>query len=103
MTRRVISAGAAILGIILSACASTQATKHQNPQVVSVWPDRSASAVLDPTVESRIDVILSSMSLEQKIGQMTQADIRYISPDEVRQYYVGSILNGGGAWPSMRK
>lgn len=41
------------------------------------------------------------MTLEEKVGQMTQADIRYITPAEVRRYYIGSILNGGGAWPSM--
>lgn len=41
------------------------------------------------------------MTLEQKVGQMTQADIRSITPDDVRRYYVGSILNGGGAWPAM--
>jgi beta-glucosidase len=41
------------------------------------------------------------MTLEQKIGQMTQADIRSITPDDVRRYYIGSILNGGGAWPAM--
>ncbi len=43
------------------------------------------------------------MTLEQKIGQMTQADIRSITPDEVRRHYIGSVLNGGGAWPGMRK
>ncbi|HET8750365.1 MAG TPA: glycoside hydrolase family 3 N-terminal domain-containing protein, partial [Sphingomicrobium sp.] len=41
------------------------------------------------------------MTLEQKVGQMTQADIRSITPDDVRRYYIGSVLNGGGAWPAM--
>jgi beta-glucosidase len=41
------------------------------------------------------------MTLEQKIGQMTQPDIRSVTPEDVRRYYIGSILNGGGAWPSM--
>lgn len=41
------------------------------------------------------------MTLNQKIGQMTQADIRSITPDDVRRYYIGSVLNGGGAWPAM--
>ena len=41
------------------------------------------------------------MTLEQKVGQMTQPDIRSVTPDDVRRYYIGSILNGGGAWPSM--
>ena len=43
------------------------------------------------------------MTLAQKIGQMTQPDVRYISPEEVTQYYIGSVLNGGGAWPAMNK
>jgi beta-glucosidase len=41
------------------------------------------------------------MTLEQKVGQMTQPDIRSVTPDDVRKYYIGSILNGGGAWPGM--
>jgi beta-glucosidase len=41
------------------------------------------------------------MTLEQKIGQMTQPDIRSVTPDDVRKYYLGSVLNGGGAWPGM--
>jgi beta-glucosidase len=41
------------------------------------------------------------MTLEQKVGQMTQPDIRSVTPDDIRRYYIGSILNGGGAWPSM--
>jgi beta-glucosidase len=48
-----------------------------------------------------VQSIVAGMSLEQKVGQMTQADIRSITPDEVRRYYIGSVLNGGGAWPSM--
>jgi len=41
------------------------------------------------------------MTLEQKVGQMTQPDIRSVTPDDVRRYYIGSVLNGGGAWPGM--
>lgn len=55
------------------------------------------SAALD----GRVRAIVARMTLEQKIGQMTQAEIRSITPDDVRRYYIGSILNGGGAWPSM--
>ena len=50
-----------------------------------------------------ISLIVAGMTLEQKIGQMTQPDIRYVTPGEVRTYYIGSVLNGGGAWPGMRK
>ena len=54
-------------------------------------------------IERRVKAIVAGMTLEQKVGQITQADIRSITPDQVRRYYVGSILNGGGAWPSMDK
>jgi beta-glucosidase len=49
-----------------------------------------------------VHAIVAGMTLEQKIGQMTQADIRSVTPEDVRRYYIGSILNGGGAWPGMK-
>src|SRR5258708_24022977 len=39
------------------------------------------------------------MSLEDKVGQMIQADIASISPAELRTYKLGSILAGGNAAP----
>jgi beta-glucosidase len=39
------------------------------------------------------------MTLEEKVGQMIQADIASISPAELRTYRLGSILAGGGAAP----
>ncbi len=54
-------------------------------------------------MEQRIAAIVAGMTLEQKIGQMTQAEISSITPEQVRKHYIGSILNGGGAWPNMVK
>jgi len=71
-------------------------------QAIDAWSERSA-ARLDPASEARIAAIVAGMTLEQKIGQMTQPEIRSITPDQVRQYYIGTILNGGGAWPQMNK
>src|SRR3954452_25325486 len=34
---------------------------------------------------------------------MSQADIRDGTPDDVRKYRLGSILNGGGAFPGNNK
>ena len=55
----------------------------------------------DEAQEARIRAIVAGMTLAQKLGQMTQPEIRAITPAEVRQYYIGSVLNGGGAWPRM--
>ncbi|KFZ82214.1 beta-glucosidase [Amycolatopsis sp. MJM2582] len=53
--------------------------------------------------EQRIARILAGMTLEEKVGQMTQPEIAAITPDEVRQYSIGSVLNGGGSWPNKDK
>ena len=66
-----------------------------------IWPKADIRAAPDAALEARVHSIVAGMTLEQKIGQMTQADIRSITPDDVRHYYIGSILNGGGAWPAM--
>ena len=54
-------------------------------------------------IEERIDQILKGMTLRQKVGQMVQADIRYVTPEDVRNYGLGSILNGGGAFPGNNR
>jgi beta-glucosidase len=65
------------------------------------WPRAAVLQASDSALEARVHSIVAGMSLEQKVGQMTQADIRSITPDDVRRYYIGSVLNGGGAWPAM--
>ena len=43
------------------------------------------------------------MTLEEKVGQMIQPDLREVTPDEVTEYRLGTILNGGGAFPGNNK
>jgi beta-glucosidase len=52
------------------------------------------------SIEPRVQEILSSMTLEQKVGQMIQGEIRFMSPQDVKDYSIGSVLNGGGAFPN---
>ena len=40
------------------------------------------------------------MSLDQKIGQMTQPERLHVTPAEVREYHIGSVLSGGGSCPA---
>ena len=49
--------------------------------------------------ESEIDSLVDQMTLAEKVGQMTQVEKGSIRPDEVRQYFVGSVLSGGGGNP----
>jgi hypothetical protein len=47
-----------------------------------------------------IDALIASMTLDEKVGQMTQAERSSASPDDVRDYFIGSILSGGGSAPA---
>jgi beta-glucosidase len=68
-----------------------------------VWPVVPAAIPRDAALESRIAGLVAGMTLEQKVAQMVQPDIRSVTPDDVRQYRLGSVLNGGGAFPANRK
>ena len=68
-------------------------------------PSGSASVPLpyqDPArpVAERVDDLLSRMSLADKIGQMTQAERAGVSPGDVTDFRLGSVLSGGGSAPT---
>jgi beta-glucosidase len=62
-----------------------------------------AVADINADVEGRVKAILSDLSLEQKVGQMVQGEIKWVSPSDVTKYHLGSVLNGGGSFPNQRK
>ena len=63
------------------------------------WPAVTRPAPADPDAERRIEELLGLLSLEQKVGQVIQAEIGQVTPAEVRRYRLGSVLNGGGSPP----
>ena len=68
-----------------------------------MWPMAKSPVGLDATIETRITEMLSQMSIEEKIGQVIQPEWKTIKPEEVTQYHIGSIENGGGAVPGGNK
>ena len=65
-----------------------------------IWPKVASDVKQDPEIESRVKAILDKMTVEEKVGQLIQAEIKSISPKEVRKYNIGSVLSGGGSTPS---
>jgi beta-glucosidase len=63
------------------------------------WPAAKSPALVDPATERRVAALLARMSLEEKVGQMIQADIGAITPEDLRRYPLGSILAGGSSAP----
>jgi beta-glucosidase len=73
---------------ILSACAAEQislpSAQMQSPEL-------------------RAERLLERMTLEEKVGQIIQADIASVTPEEVKAYNLGSVLNGGNSAPGGGK
>ncbi|MEX5745775.1 glycoside hydrolase family 3 N-terminal domain-containing protein [Massilia sp. X63] len=67
------------------------------------WPTVRSAIAGDAALEQRVREIVGKMTLAQKIGQMTQPEIKSATPEDVRRYYLGSVLNGGGSWPNGNK
>jgi beta-glucosidase len=51
-------------------------------------------------VEARVDDLLARMTLDEKIGQMTQVENGSIRPGDITTYFIGSILSGGDGRPA---
>ena len=88
---------------LLAALAAPAGAAPASGERLQDWPHVQSAITADADIESRVQKILSQMTLAQKIGQMTQAEIKTITPEQVRRYYIGSVLNGGGSWPGMDK
>lgn len=91
----------------LPACAQATAT-NETPAVkvdrdLQRWPVVPAALSEDQGLERRLNSILEKMTLEQKIAQMIQPEIRDITVEDMRTYGFGSYLNGGGAFPNNNK
>jgi beta-glucosidase len=68
---------------------------------LSLW---SAQAAGDPpsNYDLQVQALLAQMTLDEKIGQMTQTDCQALKDkSEVQTYFLGSILSGGGHGPAQ--
>lgn len=53
-------------------------------------------------VGARIKDLMKRMTLEEKIGQMVQIERTVATPDVMKQYFIGSVLSGGGSVPGPK-
>ncbi len=65
----------------------------------AIWPSPNWPYATDPAIEARIADLLERMTVEEKVGQVIQGDIANVTPDDVRRYHLGSVLNGGNSAP----
>ncbi len=89
------------LSFLLSACGGGNSTTVDVTPIPTTVSDLGPVIYTDPSqpIEARVEDLLRRMSLDEKIGQMTQAERFSLQPGDITKYHIGSVLNGGGGAP----
>ena len=96
----VLAAGIAVAAFSFAAAIRAEPATAPGPQeAADGWPRGPRSVLIRPEVESFVAHLLAQLSVEDKVGQMVQAEFGSATPDEVRDYKLGSIFAGGDAAP----
>ncbi len=96
--RRILRIGLAA-AVIVVAAPSLRAQEPSGTIHPLSWPQARSPIVVTPQSAELVERALAAMTLEEKIGQLLQADIGSVTPDDVRLYHLGSVLAGGNAAP----
>lgn len=65
----------------------------------AVVPEKNSFRDASLSPEARAQDLLSRMTLEEKAGQMVQAGFYAVTPAEMMELNIGSVLSGGGGVP----
>ncbi|KAH9728507.1 glycosyl hydrolase family protein [Citrus sinensis] len=84
MARTLIS----LMGLLLLCClAEAEYLKYKDPK---------------QPLHVRVNDLVSRMTLEEKIGQMTQIERGVASAEVMKKYFIGNVLTGGGSAPARQ-
>ena len=106
-----IRLGLAAVAIVVAACGSSTSTGTPTPTATGTptptsagTPSASGSATRpwmdgSKTVDQRVAALLAQMTLDEKIGQMTQIEVGGVDPAGTASALLGSVLSGGDGNP----
>ncbi|PKN92032.1 MAG: beta-glucosidase [Chloroflexi bacterium HGW-Chloroflexi-6] len=91
-----------LFSFLLSACGAPAAALPTPLPTLPPTPTLPPQIYDDPNqpVEARIEDLLVRMTLDEKIGQMTQVEKNSVVSGDVTRYAIGSVLSGGGGSPA---
>ncbi|WP_427967919.1 glycoside hydrolase family 3 N-terminal domain-containing protein [Altererythrobacter sp.] len=97
--KRAVLFGLTLPFVLASASVLNAQPEGQNVADPAHWPQARSQGLIDSETEERISALLAKMTLEEKVGQMIQADTSAIKPNDLTKYPLGSILAGGSSPP----
>ena len=90
------------VALLASTFLSAAAVAQTSPEATAhpaKWPAAKSQGLVDPATEAFLDGLMARLTLEEKVGQVIQADISQIKPEDLKTYPLGSILGGGSSPP----
>ena len=95
------------LALSVNACSSNDPSSKNThtslqKQNIELWPKTQSPVINNNQDEQFVDQLVAKMTVEEKVGQLIQAEIQAITPEQAKKYHIGSILNGGGSVPNRK-
>jgi beta-glucosidase len=89
-----------VLAVLITSCSHEDSEKIINKQKVDWKNNKTCSASVD---NKFLDSLIQYMTLEQKVGQIIMPDIDEVTPQDAKEFQLGTFLNGGGKFPNKNK
>lgn len=92
-------------GLLAAASLATAAIAETPPSPPGTahpdqWPAYAYPVPTRADHETMIADLIARMTVEEKVGQLVQADLCCVTPDDFRKYKLGSLLVGGNSGPN---
>ncbi|WP_240615487.1 glycoside hydrolase family 3 protein [Alteromonas facilis] len=84
--------------LVISSCTYIKPTKP--PEIICHWGTEAFDLCQYPTQSGRVEALINAMTLDEKLGQMTQSVWHNgVTEDTMREFFIGSIIHTDGPVP----
>ncbi len=72
--------------------------------IINFSCNNDRNMISESEIDKKVDKLIQSMTLDEKVGQMTQIDQRFLDTiTDLSTYSIGSLLSGGGSHPKVNE
>jgi hypothetical protein len=79
-------------GVLGDACCALALSLPE--RLIRISGRQPRGVLIRPDVERFVDELLAKLTIEEKVRQLIQADINWITPDDLAAYKLGSVQAG---------